>query len=141
MRRPPGFDPGREAVFEQFGEVGARHDHARIDMEAELAEPGFVQQVGRRQAMDHALLQAFQQRVALAAGKAGIEERLQRIARQVQGGEQDPDRLVPGIVGAVAEMQAGLVEAADGPAQPVAQGDSSSVAPWIMVSSFSNVSS
>jgi hypothetical protein len=68
------LDPGREAVFQQFGEVGARHDDARIDMEAELAEPGFVQQVGRRQAMHHALLQALQQRVALAAGQAGVEK-------------------------------------------------------------------
>ena len=136
------FDPGREAVFEQFGEIGTRHDHARIDMEAELAEPGFVQQVGRRQAMHHALLQAFQQRVALAAGKACIEKRLQRVARQMQGGKHDPDRLIPGIVGAVAKMQAGLVEAADGPAQPVADGDKLlGGAVDHSESSFSNVSS
>jgi hypothetical protein len=92
-------------------------------MEAELAEPGLVQQVGRRQAMDYALLQAFQHQVALAGRQAGIEEGLKGIARQVQRGEQDPDRFVPGIVGTVAEVQAGFVEAADSPAQPIAQGD------------------
>ena len=40
----------------------------------------------------------------------------------MQGVQDQPGRLVAGVVGAVAEEQPGLVEAADRPAQPVAHG-------------------
>jgi hypothetical protein len=116
-------DPGREAVFQQLGEVGARHDDALIDVETVGAEPGFLHQVGGGQAMHHALLQVGQQRQAFVFGQMGVEPGFERVAWQVQRGEHQPDGFVPGVVGAVAVEKSGLVEAADRPAQPVAEGD------------------
>ena len=50
-------DPRGEPVIEDVGDVRARHDDALIDVEAELAEPRFVCQVGRRDSVAHTPLQ------------------------------------------------------------------------------------
>ena len=73
--------------------------------------------------MYHALLQVVEQPQAFAPGQVGIEPGLERVVRQMQGGEHQPDGFVPGVFGAVAVGQSALVEAADRPAQPVADGD------------------
>jgi photosystem II stability/assembly factor-like uncharacterized protein len=62
---------------------------------------------------------------ALVAGQACVEKRLEPVERQVQAVQQQIDRFVPGVVGAVTEEQSAFVEAADGKAQQVAQGRSS----------------
>ena len=48
------LDPRRQLFAQQFGDEGARHDHALVDIEAVLAEPGLVGQIGG----GHALLDA-----------------------------------------------------------------------------------
>jgi photosystem II stability/assembly factor-like uncharacterized protein len=59
---------------------------------------------------------------ALVAGQAGVEKRLEPIERQVQAVQQQINRFVPGVVGAVSEEQSAFAEAADGKAQEVAHG-------------------
>ncbi len=59
---------GREAVLEQLGEEGARHDHARVNREAEVAQPGFAEDVGGGHALVGTLLDRFKQGHALLQG-------------------------------------------------------------------------
>ena len=117
------FDPRGETAFEQFGEVGTRHDDALIDKEPEWPEPGFLHQIGGGQALYHALPKVVQQGQAFGLGQVRVEPWLQGVPRQVQTGEDQPDGLVPGVVRTVTVTQPGFIEAADGPAQPVADGD------------------
>ena len=117
-----GIDPGREGVFhEQAGDVRARHDDALVDMEAVVAQPGFVSKIGGRNAFRDAPIDQRGHRFLLGSGEARIEKGLQAVWRQVQRMQYQPGRLVVGILRAVAEEQAGGVEAADCPAQHVAQ--------------------
>jgi len=117
------FNPGREILFEQIGEIGTRHDDAFIDIKAEFAQPRLARQVGRRQALGDALLENVVHSQAFGVRQPAIDKRLQPVVRQVQGVQDQPGRLVVGVVAAMAEEQVGFVEAADGVTQPVAQGD------------------
>ena len=114
-------DPWRQLLAQQLGNEGTRHDHPLIDVETVLAEPGFVGQVGDRQAFADAAFDDPQEAGALVAGEPRVEEGLESIERQVQGVQQQIRGFVPGVVGTVTEEQLRLVEAADGKAQQVAQ--------------------
>ncbi len=106
--------PGREAVLEQLGEEGARHDHARIDGEAEVAQPGLAEDVGGGDALVDALLDGFEQADALLGRDAGVHERLQAVERQGEAAEDQPHRLVEAVLHAMAAEDAGAIEAGDG---------------------------
>ncbi|EXI68806.1 MAG: hypothetical protein AW07_04304 [Candidatus Accumulibacter sp. SK-11] len=116
-------DPGCELLVEQFGNERTGDDHPLIDVEAMLAEPGFVAQVGGRQPFADPPVDQAQRAGALVAGQPGVEERLEPVEWQVQVVQQEVDGFVPGVVRSVAEEQLRLVEAADGEAQQVTQGD------------------
>ena len=123
-RRSIGIvDPRRQLFVQQFGDEGTRHDDALVDIETVVAQPGFMGQVGGRQAIFDAALVDVEQGVAFAVRQTGVEEGFEPVERQVQGVQHQIGGFVPGVVGAVAEEQAGLVEAADREAQPVANGD------------------
>jgi hypothetical protein len=59
-------------------------------------------------------------RSALLGQQAGVQERVQPVQGQMQGMQDQVSRLVVGVRRAMAEEQAGLVEAGHGEAQPVA---------------------
>jgi len=115
--------PGRQLFAQQFRNERSRHDHALVHVEAEIAEPGLVRQVGCRHALFYAAFDDGLELIGLAMRQAGVQERLQPVERQMQGMQDEVSRLVEGIVAAVAEEQPGLVEARHREAQPVAQGD------------------
>ena len=70
--------------LEQFSDEGARYDDAFVDVEALLAEPGFIGQVGSRQALFAAAAENFQQGFALMRQQAGVEEGFEAVERQVE---------------------------------------------------------
>ncbi|MPN35382.1 hypothetical protein SDC9_182880 [bioreactor metagenome] len=109
--------------LKQFSDKGARDDDAVIDIETVFAEPGFVRQIGGRQAVLAAAGVDVEQLLAFVRQQSGVEERLQAVERQVQRVQRQVHRLVPGIVAAVAKKQAGGIEAADGVANVVADGE------------------
>ena len=109
--------------MQQFGDEGARHDHALVDIETMFAQPGLVGEIGGGQAFAHP---AFDHRLHLfrfVMCKAGVEEGIEPVERQMQGVQDQIRRLIEGVVRAVAEKQLRLVEARHREAQPVAHGD------------------
>ena len=64
---PRVFDPRRQLFEQQFGDEGARHDDAVVNVKTVFAEPGFVGQVGGRQALFAAAAVDVEQGVAFAA--------------------------------------------------------------------------
>ena len=81
-----------------------------------------MRQIGSRHAAGNALLQHLKYRQSLFAREAGIDEGFELINGQMQGVQNQPGRFVIGIGAAVTETQLGFAEAADRPAQPVADG-------------------
>lgn len=114
--------PGRQAMVQQLGDGRARHDHPLVDIEAVAAQPGLVRQVGGRQALVHAPVDQVQHAFALLAQHARVQERIQRVGRQVQAMQHQVDGLVPGIVGAMAQGDVAGMEARHRVADQVAQG-------------------
>ena len=100
----------------------AVNDDPLIDVEAVVAEPGLMRDVGRGNAFADAPADDFKHISALAAGQAGVHERFESVDWQVQGMQEEVGRFVPGVVAAVAEKQAGFAKAADRKAHHVAQG-------------------
>ena len=120
---PRVVDPRRQLLVEQFGDEGARHDDAVVDVETMFAEPGFVGQVGSWQALLATAPENIQQRFTLVRQQTGIEKRFEAVERQIQRVQREISRFVPGVVTAMAEKQAGGIEAADGVTKVVANGD------------------
>ena len=113
--------PRRHALHQKLGEIGSWHDHALVDAEAEIPQPCFAGQVGGRQATGDALIEDIGQGQSFRWRQAGVEKGFEAVEGQMQRVQDEVDGLVVGVVGAMAEKQAGIVETADGPAQPVAR--------------------
>ena len=114
-------DVGLEAAGHQFGDERARDQHALVDVEAEIAEPRFVRQIGRGDPLVDPPREQLAERCPLGLRQLGVEEGLEPVERQVQRVQQQVGGLVVGFVAAVTEMELGFAEARYGPAQPVAQ--------------------
>ena len=116
-------DERGEPVGQQLGDERARDDHALVDVEAELAEPGLVRQVGGRHALVDAPREQLGEPRPLGVREPGVEERLEPVQRQVQRVQDQVRGLVVAVGRAVAEREPGLAEAGHRVAQPVAQRD------------------
>ena len=114
-------DVRRETVGQELRDERARDEHALVDVEAEIAEPRLVREVGGGHALVDPALEELRDLRALGLREPRVEERLEPVERQVQRVQQQIGRLVVGVVGAVAERELRLAEARDGEAQPVAQ--------------------
>src|SRR5690606_15325304 len=100
-----------ESVVDQLGDRRTRHQHTLIDVERHAAEPRLLQEIGKRLACCHALLEQLRH----FAHCGGIQAQLRfsfgcRLSMAPQHRFQQPAGLVPGIVGAVAEEQAGSLQ-------------------------------
>jgi hypothetical protein len=99
------------AVGEQFGDEGARHDHALVDVEGHVLQPGFFRQVGGGLAGGDAFVHQRDGPGFVFGGELVLRTFLQRVQRQAERGEHQPGRLVEGVGGAVAKRNARLFEA------------------------------
>ncbi|MNH04117.1 hypothetical protein D3C79_633950 [compost metagenome] len=115
-------DEGAEAIVDQFANRGTRNQHTLINVEFQIAEPGFVGQIGYRDtfvdAADHALNDA----VALAGGQTGGVHVLWNIQRQEQAWQHQLHRFVPRIIGSVTIVDIGGVKTAYCPTQHILNG-------------------
>ena len=114
-------DVRRESFGQELGDEGPRNEHALVDVEAEIAEPGFVRQVGGGHALVDPPLEQLRDLRALGLRQPRIEERFETIERQVQRVQQQVGRFVVGVGRAVAEGEPRLAETRHRVAQPVAQ--------------------
>ena len=108
------LDPGREPFVEQFGKEGARHDHTFIDVEAEIPEPGFLDQIGRGYAFDDAALDVIEQCNALIGRNAGVEEGVEAVDRERERGQDQPCGFVENAGDAVSAKNLAAIETGDG---------------------------
>ena len=121
MARRVGDQAG-EAVFNQFADRRARHQHAFVDIELVAAEPGFISEVGNRYTLVDAADNALNDAVTLAGGKARAAHIFRNIQRQPERGQDQLYRFVPRIVGAVTVPDPGGGKTADRPAQHILNG-------------------
>ena len=116
------FDPRFQGFGQQLGDERTRHDHPLVHVEVVPGQPGFVRQVGGGQTLAHPALDHGKGGIPLGRQQPAVQQGVKAFQRQVQGVRQQVGRLVPGVVGAVAEYQPGLLETRDGKAQHVAHG-------------------
>jgi len=114
-------DERLESVGNQLGDERARDQHVLVDVEAKVAEPGLVREVGGGNPLFNSPVEQMRELRALGLRQSGVEEGIQPVERQVQRMQQQIGRLVVGIGRAVAERQPALAEARHRVAQPVAQ--------------------
>ena len=111
-----------ERRHQQFADEAARHDDPLVDIERHALDIGAVQEVGGGLAGDDARLDQRVEPLALGAQEPRVEERIERIDRQIEAFEDDEGRFVERRRRPVAERQALGAEAADRVTQPVARG-------------------
>jgi hypothetical protein len=109
-------EPGLEVLQDHGRQEGAGHDHPLVHVKTITVQPGLAGEVGRRDPLPDASFQDGGQTPALLGQQAGVQEGIQPVQGQVQGMQDQVSRLVVGIAGAMAEEQAGLVEAGHGEA-------------------------
>ncbi len=106
----PG-DPRLEPGLDQFGKRRPRHEDTLVDIKAQPAEPGLVEQVGQR----HSLLDPADREGAYPCRGLVVEDiavnPLRLVVRQPGRPEYEPRRLVPRVIGSVSEIEAGTLEA------------------------------
>ena len=116
------FGRVRRLPAQQFTDVGARDDHPVIDVEGVACDPGLVRQIGGRFARGDAQLDHPAHGFPLRCEQASIEPWLELIGGKMQRVQNEISSLIDGIGGAMPIYEPGLVEAARGVAQPVADG-------------------
>jgi hypothetical protein len=114
-------DPGPEPLAQQLGDKGARHDDALVHVEAVIAEPGFVDQVGEGLSRVHALIDQPLGLALFLNGQLAICRSREFLVRNPQHMCEHPCRLVAGVVRAVSEVQGCAPQLPPGGCQPVAQ--------------------
>ncbi len=116
------LQPWGEVVGNQFGDERTRHDHALVDVKAVFAQPGFIGNVSGRNAIGAAFFNHLQYGVDFMRQQARVEKRLDLVQRQLQRMQDQVGRLIQRVAAAVAEEQAGGIEAGNCIAQQVADG-------------------
>src|SRR5690606_2257095 len=105
--------------FDHLGDRRARHQRARVRLEAQPGEPGLAGQVGGGNALLDAAQEQAQHIFLLGLGDAGVAVGRRQVVRQVQGVQGELGGLVQRVVVAVAEGQARRVEPAGAVADQV----------------------
>jgi hypothetical protein len=94
---PPRWDPWTQIIAQQLRDERAWDEHALVDVEAMLPEPGLVHEVGGRFARaDPRGDQRFDV-CSLLRRHSPVEMRRERIERQLQRVQKEPRRFVAGI--------------------------------------------
>ena len=86
------------------------------------AKPGFVSEIGNRNALVDAANHALDDTVALAGGQTRIAHLFRNIQRQIKGWQNQLNSFVPWIIRAVAIPDIGRRETAHRPAQHILNG-------------------
>ena len=115
-------DQAFKVVVDQLANRRARHQHAFIDIELVAAEPGFVGQVGDRNALVHAADHALNDAVFFAGSQARGAHVFRNVQRQVERRQHQLYGFIPRIIGTVTVPDIGGAEAANRPAQHVLYG-------------------
>src|SRR5258706_654092 len=116
------WNPGTQALAQQFGGVRARDQYPLVDIEPVLTQPRFVRQVCGRDAFVYAPGSDLQQLLAFDVREPRIEERLEMIQRQMQRVQDQVRGLVVRVGRAVPEKKASLGKTRDRVTQPVTNG-------------------
>ena len=113
----------RKRGHQQFADEAARHDDALVDIEGHALDVSAVEKIGGGLAGGHARFDQPVDPPTLAWRQFRVEERVERVDRQMEALEDEIGRLVERGRRAVAEDELGLAKAADRVAQPVARRD------------------
>ncbi|MCY1428780.1 hypothetical protein D9M71_446770 [compost metagenome] len=113
--------PRLKTFFDQLANGRTRHQHAFVDNERHAAEPGLAQQVGGRYTLFDTALEQVLKAYSLVVLEHAVQVAVGHLPWQVHRTQHQQAGFVPGVVGTVTEEQVMLVEAADRPADVVAQ--------------------
>ncbi len=111
-----------EAAEQQFADEAARHDRALVDIERHALDIGAIEQIGGGLARGDSRVDQRDEPRALGASEARVEERIERIDRQLEPFEDDERRFIDRVGRAMTICKVGCVEAADGVAEEIANG-------------------
>ncbi len=111
--------PRGDGLAELFVDEGAGDEYAFVYIKFEVALPGLAGEVGHGKAFVDAAFGQAEYGVDFFGQERGIEIGLEGVEREMQG---EVGGFVVGVIAAVAETEAGLVEAAGAKAQEVARG-------------------
>lgn len=115
------IEPRRKTARDPLGQRRAGNQHPLVDEERQTREPRLAGKVGGRPALANAPVEQAQDGEPLLRREPGVEIAGVQIKRQMDRLQRQTKRLVQRIVGAMAEMQAGGVEAAGAPANAVGE--------------------
>ena len=115
-------DKSGKFIVDQFTNRRTRHQHAFIDVKFMATEPGFVGQVGHRNALVDAANHALNNTVFFAGGQTRGAHVFRDIQRQVERRQHQLHGFIPRVVSAVAVPDIRRAEAAHRPAQHVLNG-------------------
>ncbi len=96
------------AVGQQFGDEAARHDRAFVDVEGHALQPGFLGEIGGRLAGLDAGVDQRRDPCRVGWRHRPVGGRVDVVDRQPQLPQHQPGGFVEGVVGAVAEGDAGV---------------------------------
>eukprot|EP00913_Durusdinium_trenchii_P021284 g19997.t1 len=120
--RQEGGSMGAQILAEQdLADMRAGHDHPLVHVKADALDIGMARQIGGWLAGGDAGLDPLGEQTAFGRQQPGIQERIQRIDRQVERIEQEKGRVVARGGGSMAIAEIGGVEARDGIAPIIAQ--------------------
>ena len=111
--------PRGDGLAELFVDEGAGDEYAFVYIKFEVALPGLAGEVGHGKAFVDAAFGQAEYGVDFFGQERGIEIGLEGVEREM---EDEVGGFVVGVIAAVAETEAGLVEAAGAKAQEVARG-------------------
>ncbi|EEG24430.1 hypothetical protein EIKCOROL_01068 [Eikenella corrodens ATCC 23834] len=114
--------PRGDGLAELFVDEGAGDKHAFVYIKFEVALPGLTGEVGHGEAFVDAAFGQAEHGVDFFGQERGIEIGLEGVEREDEGVEDEIGGFIVGVIAAVAETEAGLVEAAGAKAQEVARG-------------------
>ncbi|BAK12058.1 hypothetical protein PAJ_1978 [Pantoea ananatis AJ13355] len=105
-------DQTGKAVFNQFPNGRTGNQNPFINVKLMAAEPGFIREIGDRNALVHAANDALNNAMAFAGRKARVTHVFRDIQGQPQRGQDQLDSFVPGVICAVSVPDSGSRKAA-----------------------------
>ncbi len=113
------LDPGIKLLQNEFCNEGARDDHALVDIEAEIAEPGFMGEIGDRDFFADSPLDQIQDQILLLRKEFRIQKGIEFVVRQMERRKEEIGRFIECIRAAMSIGELAAVETADCMAQEV----------------------
>ena len=100
--------PGVELLRDDLEEIAARDEHALVDIESLVAEPGFPREVGRGRAVHDAATEDIRELPPLGRAELARQHLGSAVERQVERAQDEVERLVVGAGRDLPECEAVL---------------------------------